>query len=393
MWPTSEITVLLWGDAWWVPGRAEPLPFQNTVHAAEVLVAEMPGVRRVRLIFQPDALRSVAVECPRGNRDTLRGILGHDYPVLCEEAHAWGFEPIFGLGEGYGTILHYEETPGLFALVEALAAKGVTVVSAWPLLTFLHAVPGEWSESGGMTVAAVSAERALVYHHPAGGPRSHLAWQGPAAVIEAKAWIAEKRAKAPEEPLLLIVAGECDGPEGVESRSLGEAVAHPVVLAAGHPAQLLPPVAVFSAQRAVVAASVLILLAGGWSAVDYLQQYRASARLAQDSVIEKSKLVAEIEHFRVNRTEILSLRARLAEADTLPLAEWLDAMTTTVPPAVALDSLKVVQGRFRVAGHHAPGEEAAFERWSSQVRNARWQIAAVKRSADGAFALEGTFLP
>ncbi|MDB6079902.1 MAG: hypothetical protein JWO82_3649, partial [Akkermansiaceae bacterium] len=188
--PTFELTVLLWGDRWWVAGRSEPLAFQNLTHAVEILAAHLivEGQRiAVRLVYQPSSLVSIAVACPDGNRATLQRVLEVEHATLENPDIAWGYEPVLSIGEEHSTILHHEQVPGLFALVGALQQRGIDVVGAWPLATFLHALPGDWSESGAVAVLAVAADRAIAYHHPADGIREVKEWAGAGAQTESLA--------------------------------------------------------------------------------------------------------------------------------------------------------------------------------------------------------------
>lgn len=389
--PTSELTVLLWGRRWWLPGRAQPLDFENLTHAAVLLTAHLGGQVRLRLIYQPESLVSVAAACPRGPRPALQAALGDEHPAILDASLAWGHEPILAEGDAFGTFLHYEREPGLFALVERLGARGIVVTSAWPLATFLHALPDEWSDSGAVLVLAADDGQALAYHHPEGGVRHVRQWQGAAAKEEALAWLAQEKSRA-EVPSLLLLAGEVAVAEGVWP--LTEALGRAVILPRAHPAQLLPAESLFSAQRLMVAASVVLLLAAGWSGAAYARDFQAWDGRRQVEAREKSALRAEIEHFRVNAAEIVTLKARLAGPGTsLPAGELLDAVGAELPPQLALDRIRVAQGRFTLAGHVAPGATAEWERWRARLAGKRWTLEPSAPRENGAFNLQGTFNP
>src|SRR4051812_4442984 len=106
--PTFELTVLLWANRWWLPGRSEPLEFQNGSHAVEVLAAHLIVESQrlaVRLIYQPASFVGLTVPCPNGNRATLQRALEVEHPALENLEIAWGYEPVLPIGEEYSTIL------------------------------------------------------------------------------------------------------------------------------------------------------------------------------------------------------------------------------------------------------------------------------------------------
>jgi len=389
--PTSELTVLLWGHRWWLPGSAEPLEFDNLTHAAVLLQVHLGGPVRLRLIYQPESLVSVATACPRGPRPALQQALGDEHPAIMDAALAWGHEPILSEGDAFGTFLHYEREPGLFALVERLAARGVVVTSAWPLATFLHALPDDWSDSGAVLVLAADDGQALAYHHPERGVRQVRQWQGAAAKEEALAWLAEEKTRA-DGPSLLLLAGEEQAAEGV--LPLAEALVRAVILPRAHPAQLLPAAALFSPQRLLVVASVALLLAAGVSGAAYARDHAAWNERRGGESREKAVLRSEIEHFRVNAAEIVTLKARIAGPGAgAPVGALLDAVSAELPPQLALDRVRVAQGRFTLAGHVAPGAAADWERWRGKLADSRWTIEPGAPRDGGAFTLQGVFSP
>ncbi len=397
--PTSERTALLWGHHWWLAGRAEPLDFENPTHAAEILsahLADEPHPVRLRLIFQPATLASATVACPHGNRATLQNALGFEHPAITSPANAWSHEPILVQAAGFGTIVHYEQEPGLFSLIERLAQHGVIVTAAWPLATFLHALPAEWSESGAVLVIATCADHAIAYHHPAGGSRTLHQWHGDAAATEAASWLQKETAKSPGDPALLISTAEpAESTPAVQCLRLTEALASPVVLPRTHPAQLLPAAPFATPQRAVIAASILLLLTGGWTGTAYAREFVAWTGRQQAAVHEKFALRNEIAHYRVNAAEIVALRATLAgPGSSPPVGELLDAVCGALPARIALDRVRVAQGRFTLSGHIAPGATAEWEAWRTRVGGKRWTLEPTAAPRDtGAFTLNGVFSP
>lgn len=393
---TSEITVLLWGGNWWLPGRTEPVPFSSMSEAA----AELAGVwsmasRTLRLIYQPDTMRSASVPCPLGNRATVRAALCFEHPQIQDDNVAWGFEPILVDGEDHSTLLHYEERAGLFDLVASLENHGFQVNDAWPLASYLGFLPEEWSEPGGFAVGAIRPGAALCYHHPSNGGRAIQAWQGDKAESQAAEWFGSQAAVRPEDSLLVVFAGEAPAslPANVTAITFADVLSAPVVMPRSHPGQLLPPASVFSAQRAVVAASVLLLFAGGWSGAQYALEYQKAIAHARDEVIEKDRLRGEIDHFRVNQSEIVALKAQLNTPPDLPVCEWLDRLCASLPASIALNRVTVAQGRFTIRGHVDGLDAGVLARWRQGIADSRWMIDPATTEPSGSFNLSGSFVP
>lgn len=400
-------TVLLWGETWRLDDRPEPLPFGDLADAAEVLASYFGESRpRLRLIFQPDDLAGAAVACPQGARATLGAALGGEHPPLASPDHAWGHEPILALGDGYTTILHYETEPRLFALVAQLAARGFAVESVWPLGTFLHALPAEWSDSGAVTVVAIEPERACAYRHAANGRREILTWHGEQTIAEVGQWLGAIFAKEVNEPVLLVAEADdaaaldagvplADKP-GAQLVSFREALHRPAVLPRTHPAQLLPRAAIVTAQRAVIAASLGFLVFAGWSGASYAHDVFAWRTADATRAVQKQTLRAEVAHLRANAAEISTLRTSLADfAANPPGAEFLEKLSATLPPEMALAALHVSGGRFVLRGHLAPNAAAGtLDGWRMQFADARWSLENPATPAPGgAFMVEGKFSP
>lgn len=401
--PTSERTALLWGRRWWLAGRREPLEFENLTHAAEVLVTHLAGEPhpvRLRLIYQPATLKTVEVACPRGPRAALQKALAFEHPVIADPARAWSYEPILPLSDSHSTLLHYEAEPGLFPLVARLAQSGVIVTTAWPLATLLQSLPKEVSQTGTVLVLAYDEDLthncALAYYHPAGGRRTVLQWwDEDGAVDEAQAWLGEETARLKDDPALLVSPMDAADPDNSLSLPLHEALSSLLALPRSHPAQLLPAVPAVTPQRAAVAASIFLLLAGGWSGAAYAREFMAWNEVQRTTVHEKSTLRTEIENYRVNAVEIVALRTKLAgPGSSPPVGELLDAICGALPSQLALDQIRIAQGRFTLSGHVAPGATAAWEQWLNRLGGKRWTVEPAAAPRDtGAFTINGVFAP
>ena len=406
--PSDPRTVLLWGDRWWFAGTGASCEFSNLSHAAEVLAAHYaaePKPVRLRLVYQPDAFESVAVACPHGDRATLAAALAGEFPALADPDHAWGHEPVMPAGHGFSTLLHFETQPGLFALAARLAHLGLAVDSAWPLATFLHALPEEWSETGAITVVALQAKRAVAYRHPADAGRTVQLWHGDTTVAEVGHWLAGIFAQNAEEPVLLFCADDevaealgayapLDRHPGLDRLPRVEAFARPVVLPRDHPAQLLPRLPVVTAQRAVIAASLAFLLFAGWIGAGYARESMAARTETDQRQARLAALRAEVGHLRENATEIATLRAALDSGSAgPPCGAFLAKVSTTLPPEIVITSLRTSGRNLTLDGWLAPTAPATLiEDWRSRLAptDAPWTIAA-RPGPGGAFTLTGVF--
>lgn len=309
------------------------------------------------------------------------------------------------MGGDFATLLHFEATPGLIALATELARRGLAVESAWPLATFLHALPPEWSDSGAVTVVAVQAQRAVAYRHPADGVRSVPVWLGESAVAEVGAWLGELLTQSPEEPVLLVCAEaetatalgsfvSAEDYPGVEQITLNEALARPGAFPRYHPAQLLPRSPIFTAQRLLIAASIALLLAAAWSGFGVTRSALASREAARDQQTRLTALRTEVTQLRENAAEIAALRRSLeGGAAGPPCGALLEKIATTVPSSVTLTALRITGRTLTLEGWVAPGTSpTAIEEWRSRLAppSAQW-TASVKAPADGAFTLTGGF--
>ncbi|MST93691.1 MAG: hypothetical protein EXS33_00195 [Pedosphaera sp.] len=408
--PSDPRTLLLWGDRWWFAGTGASREFTSLAHAAEVLAAhyaDEPKPVRLRLIYQPDVFESVAVACPHGDRATLAAALAGEFPALADPDHAWGHEPVLPAGNGFSTLLHFEGQPGLFTLAARLAHLGLAVDSAWPLATFLHALPEEWSETGAVTVVALQAERAVAYRHPADAGRTVQLWHGDTTVAEVGHWLAGIFAQNAEEPVLLFCADDevaealgayapLDCHPGLDRLPLVDALARPVVLPRYHPAQLLPRLPVVTAQRAVIAASLAFLLFAGWIGAGYARESMAARAETDQRQARLAALRAEVGHLRENATEIATLRAALDSGSAgPPCGAFLAKVSTTLPPGIVITSLRTSGRNLTLDGWLAPTAPATLiEDWRSRLApvDAPWTVAA-RSGHGGAFTLTGVFRP
>lgn len=408
--PSDPRTVLLWGDQWWFAGTTTPLGFTDLTQAAEALAqhyADEPKPIRLRLVYQPEAFRSVRTTCPMGDRRLLSAALGAEFPALTQSDRAWSHEHILPLHEGYSTLLHFEETPALFALATQLAELGLAVESAWPLATFLHELPAEWTESGAMTVVALHADRALAHRHPATGPAEVRRWDGDGTIAEVSQWLGSLLAENAEEPILLVPADHEAAASlesfirladyaALEQLQLPQALGQRVVLPRYHPAQLLPREAIVTRQRALIAAGIALLLTAagiGGTAIQSVMAARSEHTMVQ---ARTANLRMELVRLRENASAIADLRSLIeAGSGSPPFSAILDKIGRSIPPVIALDELRLSARRISLEGWIAPSAPpTTAEHWRTALNSSggRWAVDTQLRPG-GAVSMSGDFKP
>ncbi len=384
---SEAATVLLWGDRWWLPRHQLPVPFAEPGQAAALLAAAWPGrTKRLRVIYQPDDFTTVPAACPNAGRTMLALALAEEFPVVTHPGLLWSHEPILAAGESFNTLLHHETRPALFGLVHQLQEHGFTVDSVWPLPTWLNALPPDLSDSGAMTLIAVSAERFCVYRHSPEGICSVQTGQG-ADVLDQLAGILQAIfAKHPDEFVLYVTTddGLIDalnqrlpliGDRVVGHFSVWEALAKAAPISSRHPAQLLPPGTALLPARAVAAACAMVLMAGLALTGDYLHREITVRRAGVDLAREIPALRAELARRQQALAELAALRAEAGRPAPV-FGPWLRAVGQ-VPGAVTLTALRATREEFTVAGGvTATGSltEAAWRDWLGRLAGEAWRI-------------------
>lgn len=398
---SEATTVLLWGDRWWLPRHQLPVPFGDLGQAAALLAAAWPGnARRLRLLFQPDDLVTLPVACPQADRGTLGLVFAEEHPALGHPGLAWSYEPVLPSGEGFNTLLHHEARPALYGLVHQLQEQGFTVDSVWPLSSWLNVLPPDLSDTGAMTLVALSAERFHLYRHSPEGVRSVQGAHGEEALDRAAEALRGVFDKHPDEFVLYVTTDDglldalnqrikVGGNRVIGHFAMWEALAKPAVLNARHPAQLLPPGAALWPARLVRAASVVAFFAGlALAGESTHRQWRAD----QEREVLATVLPALTREVEARRQAVATLAAE--QAGAAQPAAWCAALLRAiglVPTPVTLTSLRATPQEFVLAGGVlAPGglTEPAWREWTSRFGTDHWQVEAVKPPA-GAFTLKG----
>lgn len=387
----ESLTALLWGDRWWIEGRAEALAFGDLHHAAEVLLAQFSEggkPARLRLIFQPASLAAAAAACPRGSRDTLQLALGDQFPSLASDDRAWSFEPIVGGRDGFATVLYYETQAGLFALAQALHDGGIEIEGAWPLATVLNLVPEDWPDSGALTVVAVAKDQTLIFRHTPEGRREVEATMGDDA--SAAALTAVRGTLARIDTALYLVG--CDD----EAQRLASQLPTPDVprvrlvswaglpraastLSLRQPSQLLPVTSVWNRSRALLVATAIAGAAALGLGADYARSELAQRDRQAATHREQALLHAEIERRRVAQQEVAALRTAVeAGAPSAPLfGPALRKLAAQLPREVVLTRLHGTRSGLTLEGGvtSAP-TETAWRDWLNGIASASaWKFA------------------
>jgi len=386
------ITVLLWGDRWWLPHHRLPVPFAEPGQAADMLAsAWRDPAKKIRLVYQPDDFATVAVDCPNANRATLAVALAEEHPVVFHPGHAWSHEPILGAHGSFNTLLHYETRPALFALVQQLQDHGFTVTSVWPMATWLNALPPELSDSGAMTICAIEPDRFCLYRHSGDGVRAVRAGRHGDVLTAVAAHLGGVAAKTETEFVLYVTTDDAlveklneripiSEAQVVGVLAVWEALAKQAVINPRHPAQLLPPVprVSFPPFLTLLALGCLVAALGlaGIQGRDYLAARTGRAEIEA----EKQTLRRELAPLQRNEAELLRLAAEKASLSPDPLA-WaalLRAVPQGLPPSVVLTRLRADRQGFRLDGGVSAGlPEAEWRHWRDclQGGEARWTLA------------------
>jgi hypothetical protein len=401
---SDPITVLLWGERWWLPSHKMPIPFPDIGQAADMLAAAWTAKgKRLRLIYQPDDFVSVGADCPNGPRPAIALALAGDHPELAHPGYAWGFEPVRPTADGgHRTLIHFETRPRLFALVHRLEERGLTVESAYPMTTWLSALAPEPIAGGAVSVVALHAERFCFYNRGADGmPASHQGF-GVALTTLASHLRATLAVKSPEYLLhvttddALLGALEEQLPPSEQRQEgafhLWDALAKPVSLAFAHPAQLLPAIPRFTPRRLAAAGSILLagltLWAGGrwWWAHARWQREEAAHRVAA------SHDQAELAAFTVRRRQIEALQAetKALSAVKTDYAAALQSLASTLPPGVVWSEVRA-EGRSLVIRGWCQATDDVVARWAGAARAVLFNRPTI--GADGRFELKGEILP
>ncbi len=389
--PKSNRVALLWGDRWWIEGRAEPVVFGDFARAAETLLAAFAGDKpaRLRLIHQPVFLAAESVSCPEGHRAILQAALGEQFPALFSEDRAWGFEPIVGGQDRFATVLYHEAQPGLYPLVQTLEDAGIAVEGAWPLAHLLNLVPEDWPDTGALTVVAVAENQALIYRHTPEGRREVQTATGADAGKVALETVRATLTRA--DTALYVVALDAAGeriPAQLPSLevprlrlvSWGRLVAAAETLSRRQPAQMLPLTALFNPRRALIAASVVV----GLSALGLAGEYGwAEFTRRQESAANAAAIVtvrSEITTRQQAGSELAAVRTAV-EAGTAAapvFAPWFRSLGAKQPREVVLTTLRANRGQFTLAGGvtRSPAE-SDWRDWlrSLATPGGRWVLA------------------
>lgn len=377
------ITVLLWGDRWWLPLHKLPIPFADPGQAADMLAAAWPAkTRKLRLVYHPDDFVSVAVACPNGVRAALALALGDRHPELAHPGHAWGFEPIRPTSDGFCTVLHYEARPRLFALAQRLEERGFHIESAWPLATWLSTLAPEPISGGSVFVAALQVDRFASYHRgPEGAPGAHHLTGAPLTAVSG--YLRGALAANSPEYLLhlttddtLLASLEEQLPPAANRQEgvfhLWDALAKPFPLHLQHSAQLLPLVPRFSPRRAAAAVSFLLAGLTLWTGATWAKENTEWRRNRDEQARNESEFRSRIAAAESIRAEMAAIEVEMADLSPgkVDCAAILAEIGRSRPPGAVYSDIRVESDRVSVGGWLRPGEgleASAFHHLESKI--------------------------
>ena len=151
--------------------RNDPVP-----EILQAVAAEFRGGRRVRIVYQPDALEAHEVglaglslrpgRSGSAERNRLRPLLVREFAALSEPGTVWCLAP----GGAGGAVLYLERNSPLPRIVEGLASGGVVAEGAWPLPALADCTPpgGAGARGGSLSVASAAGRAMVACVNPAG---------------------------------------------------------------------------------------------------------------------------------------------------------------------------------------------------------------------------------
>jgi hypothetical protein len=396
--PTFD--VLLWGNAWWLPGRSDPIGFAHPVDAAAALAEHIGGRGcNLRLVYEPEGFRTRPTDCPNTDRSTLGWALSERFPELVDPGIGWSFEPIRARGEGYATLLHLETNPGFLSLVQSLAQVGLTVVSAWPAPTWLQMLPDDLGDSGNVVAALVGQNRVCLCHESVDGSRDVERWQGTDALDDFEGWLQDRLVRLPGTAVEIVTSqaerlakpGFLSGliDEGrARVTPLADALERNVVIPPQHPGQMLPPAARYSLSRMLSVTSWAALFAVCcWAGMVGWSGFR-SHQVDQSNLPTLAALRTEVEQLRSNAKAIERLRLWSESNTPVVASDLLLALATYLPTGMVLERFDARPSQVTIDGWMAP-QAAVDSGWVDRLADSderwRWDLT---QMGDGAFRLQ-----
>lgn len=345
-------------------------PAEDPVGAIlEMIDQEFPGKGRTRIVYQPDSLEMHEVGCPKTDRARLRKILAADFPALDVPAAAWSTEPIRAGRNGYFTVLHLDPRPGLTPLVEGLARRGLRTEGAWPLLSLLESVPAGEGAWGSLSMVA-TARRVFIAGSSPGGDRLVSSLQchdisGTEHALRHALARFEDGARPPGwlvledgAPTAFREAAACFAPSEI---GVADFLGRARLLQPGAVSDLMPKGRLSRSPRTdrrLAAALAIVLVSGGALAIGAFERHRERSR--QHSVeeeVRRRELDGRLASERVLRGRAAELAEAIARAESPPQPHYnlLLALASSVPEAMALQSLAIEGPDFVITGRTDPG--------------------------------------
>lgn len=349
-------------------GRGDPVP-----EILQAVAAEFRGGRRVRIVYQPDALEAHEVglaglslrpgRSGSAERNRLRPLLVREFAALSEPGTVWCLAP----GGAGGAVLYLERNSPLPRIVEGLASGGVVAEGAWPLPALADCTPPAGARGGSLSVAFAAGRAMVACVNPAGDRSVDLHAHGD--IVEgatASLRNALARFDEGERPAGWLAVDE--GPAAAALRSATADLGLTEVSVAGllSRVRLLPPGGWTDllpahpwwrqsrVRRKLIPAAVVVILLASALGIR-TSAARKEALLLRQRRDEEAALVHVRAEAGRRETRIERIRALASAAADLKTAkptqgDFLTALATSVPKSAVLSEAAVDDGRITLCG-------------------------------------------
>lgn len=359
----------------------------------------------LRLIYQPQDLQSMPVDCPKGSRKSIQQALAPDHPALTTDLVVWACQPLIATARGASTVLSLERTPNLRRFAEALAKARIRLDGAFPIAAVLERLPA-FAGDGPAIGILHSASLGLLYTRDASGVRN-VAPISDGADTEARALeLFSTHIHTFHVPPQVSIAHTTATPWPFEAPGVTVTTADLSVflqeaekLSLSSLSNFLPPSRLPSPSSVAILAASLAILASAMVVIRHearLADERAQALLKAD---RRASLDQELNGRRSNQSAIARATALAADIGASPaaLAPLLGFLEAELPRELTLTDLRYERGVFTIEGSVHSGDGAAegpfFAFYDSLSAPSRpWRISTKRPTAASAsFNLSGSF--
>lgn len=403
---------LLLADATGVQSIELPDRGDDVGALVKVIEGLSPAPREVRLIYHPADLEQHAAECAQGRRSVVRETLGDSHPALRRPQTVWAVSRLQPTENGHSTLLWIEARPRLRRLREALAARGVRLVGAWPLASLFEETPPT-DQIGEPALAVLLTDGGgVVYAVTPGGVRTMVWSLGPEHRTQVGGLLrnALSHFAADSAPPVLVVDGGSEpwnlgvGPlAGLTPSTMGL----DQFLSAAHQlrpsslADFIPQQTTLKLDAVLTAVAAAAALAAFLVGALYFAEYR---RLQGDAKVRRGlaeQLHADLSRLQANARTAAELHdfeeeSKVSAGGRVAL---LFAVIEHKPAELTVHSLSLNGRAFEIIGtaHEGGGPASGpYQRFVTALSAdpQRWQLAPESRAAPGTpgrFSITGTF--